>query len=151
MKKTIISSLAALFFVGLVIVILQNRRPSAPLSSLDLTSPQPGLVVDTPKVNALVSSPLIVSGYVEGKNSWGGFEGQAGTVKLVDSNGKFLAMDVLKATTDWTKRPTSFTASLNFAAPQTTNGALVFRNENPTGNPEFDREFRLLVKFKWDE
>lgn len=147
MKKTIISAALAIFLVAIVITILQSLRPSAPLAKPDFVKSQDGLVVDTSKVNFLVSSPLTVSGHVDGTNRWTGFEGQVGTVKLIDGNGNILAQKPLTAITDWTKFPTSFSTTLVFLMPTTTTGTLVFKNENPSGMEDYERQFSLPIKF----
>jgi hypothetical protein len=111
--------------------------------------PQTGLIVDTPKANGLAVSPLIVSGYVDGKDRWTGFEAQVGTVQLLDGNGKLLVLGILTATDEnWMQFPINFSTTLTFSAPTTAFGALVFKNENPSGMPDYEREFRLSVKFK---
>jgi hypothetical protein len=97
--------------------------------------------------NQEISSPLEITGMVSG-NGWIGFEGQVGTVKLLNSNGEQLALGILTAQGDWmTSLPINFKTTLNFATPKTENGTLVFRNENPSGLEENNREFILPIKF----
>lgn len=108
--------------------------------------PQTGLIVNTPTENAVVGSPLVVSGYVNG-NGWIGFEGQVGMVKLVDANGHILKQKTLTATTDWMNRSVKFSTTLTFAKSSTKTGSLIFNNENPSGLPANDRQFILPVKF----
>ncbi|TSC84005.1 MAG: hypothetical protein G01um101413_808 [Parcubacteria group bacterium Gr01-1014_13] len=164
-KSSIVAvvSLVVLVLVGLGIWYYQNSKSdtsttptitptttttptSTPVPVVTTTLSQ-GLFVNTPKANAVVSSPLVVSGHVDGKNRWTGFEGQVGTVQLLDGNGKMVTMGILTATTDWMKFPTNFSTSLNFANPKTSVGTLVFKNENASGLPNYEREFRLPVKF----
>lgn len=97
-------------------------------------------------VSSPVSSPLKIVGYVTGKDNWVGFEGQAGTVKLLDNLGKELAFGILTATTEWTTLPTNFETTLNFQSASVQSGTLVFHNENPSGLPEKNKEFILPVK-----
>ncbi|MCX6721004.1 MAG: hypothetical protein NT026_00100 [Candidatus Staskawiczbacteria bacterium] len=94
------------------------------------------------------SSPMTIKGYVTGKNGWAGFEGQVGTVKLLDASGKELANGVLTATTEWTTLPTNFETTLNFSSAKAQSGTLVFHNENASGLPEKDKTFTLPVKIK---
>src|SRR3989344_5223079 len=64
-----------------------------------------GIKIDMPKENDVVSSPLKISGSVNG-NNWFGFEAQVGTVKLQDSNGKELSFGLLMATAEeWMQFP----------------------------------------------
>ncbi len=104
-----------------------------------------GLTVTTPAAHASISSPLRVAGEIAG-DGWVAFEAQAGTVELLDGEGKRLASGILSVTGDWMTLPVSFTGTLLFEAPsRPQSGTLVFRNENPSGDPGRDREFRLPV------
>ncbi len=147
MKKTIIAILAVAIIAGLAVLGYQKFKLAAPLAQVPVVTPQEGLVVNTPTAHATVLSPLVVSGYIDGKNRWTGFEGQVGTVRLLDDNGDLLTMGILTATTDWMQFPTSFSTTLTFPAPVTAVGTLVFKNENPSGMPDYEREFILPVKF----
>ncbi|MDD2731795.1 MAG: GerMN domain-containing protein [Candidatus Pacebacteria bacterium] len=105
-----------------------------------------GITVVMPQSNSFISSPLKITGYVNG-GGWIGFEGQTGTVTLIDENNQELAFSILTAKTSWTNPPINFEAVLEFNNPGPENGFLVFRNENPSGLSENDREFRLPIKF----
>lgn len=111
------------------------------------TSDNAGLVVSSPTPNDFIVSPLKITGMVKG-DGWTGFEGQVGTVKLQDSNGKELASTYLAATTEWTQLPTSFEANLIFDKGSATSGRLIFHNENASGDLERDKTFIMPVKFK---
>lgn len=111
-------------------------------------NPQPvisGIQIISPKINEEVSSPIKITGKVTG-DGWAGFEGQVGTVKLLDATGKELATGILNATTEWTSLPTNFETTLNFQSATAQSGTLVFKNENPSGLPEKDKTFSLPVK-----
>lgn len=144
MRKTAILVLFIAILVGLAVLGWQRFQQA----QVPVIVPQAGLFVDTPVANAVVNSPLTVSGYVDGTNRWTGFEGQVGSVTLLDGNGNILAQQPLTATTDWMQFPTNFSTTLIFSAPATAAGTLVFKNENASGMPEYEREFRLPVKFK---
>lgn len=103
------------------------------------------IIINSPKKEELISSPLVITGQVNG-NGWSGFEGQVGTVKLLGSNAEILGTAILEPTTDWMRLPTKFKAILVFASAKEQNGMLVFKNENPSGMPENDTEFKLPVK-----
>jgi sugar phosphate permease len=143
MRKVAIFIFVLAILAGLVVLQYRSKQ-----SSVLVVTPQAGLFVDTPVASAVVSSPLVVSGHVDGTNRWTGFEGQVGSVTLLDSNGNVLAQMPLTATTDWMQFPTSFSTTLTFSAPTTDAGVLIFRNENASGMTEYEREFRLPVKFK---
>jgi hypothetical protein len=107
-----------------------------------------GISLDSLKSGAKISSPLNVTGTING-NGWIGFEGQAGRVELLDSNDNPLAVSSLSAITEWTQLPVKFRAVLTFLVPQgATSGKLVFYNENPSGMISKDLQFTLPIIFK---
>jgi len=132
--------------LAVIIVILtgfllwpQNKKqPQQNVSGIQITSP----ISD-----GEIASPFKITGSVTG-DGWTGFEGQVGTVKLLDSDGKELAMGILTATTDWMALPTNFETALNFSSDKDQSGTLVFHNENASGMQEKDKEFSLPVKIK---
>jgi len=135
----------ALGVLGIIFMILLGILVLSPTPAKKIVPVKvEGIDVSAPLENAEVSSPLIISGKVTG-NGWSGFEGQVGTVKLLDGNGKELTSGILKATTEWTTLPTDFRTVLNFSSPETEVGTLVFKNENASGIPEKDKTFTLPV------
>jgi hypothetical protein len=142
--------------LGLIMVILIGILifvPAKPKQNTQTqTNVQPpvvaGLQIISPKANEEISSPVKITGIVSG-NGWGGFEGQVGTVRLLDSNGKQLGQTaILQAKTDWMTSPVIFEANLDFISPVSQNGSLVFRNENPSDMRDKDKTFILPVKLK---
>jgi len=105
------------------------------------------IIISSPQAGELVNSPLVITGQING-NGWSGFEGQAGTVELRDEKGQKIGLAVLEATSDWMKLPTKFKATLKFTSLKEQDGQLVFKNENPSGMPENNREFSLAVKLE---
>lgn len=65
---------------------------------------------------------------------------------MLDSNGKELVLGILNATTDWMTSPVNFETILNFKSDKEQTGVLVFRNENPSGMPEYDRTYMITVE-----
>ena len=128
----------AVIIVALIGVLLfMPAKNNTPVSTA-------GIQVNSPTANAEVSSPLKIIGQVRG-NGWSGFEGQVGSVRLIDGNGTEIISGPLTATTEWTKLPTDFETTLKFdGAPG--NATLVFHNENPSGLPQNDKTFILPVK-----
>ena len=137
--KKILVILAVGAVIGLFFVFWPKgnlRAPVAPEIS--------GIEIFGPKEHDVVSSPLKITGRVNG-NGWTGFEGQVGTVRLLDSNGNQLALGILTATTDWMALPTNFETDLYFDYPGDGQGQLVFYNENASGEPQRDKTFTLPV------
>lgn len=121
---------------------VNNKNTNIPIINNNL-----GIQIFFPKEHEVVSSSLKIAGAVNG-NGWTGFEGQVGTVRLLDSNGNELAQGVLKATTEWTKLPTNFQADLSFKSPgQGLLGQLIFQNENASGDPAKKKTFTLPISF----
>jgi hypothetical protein len=106
-----------------------------------------GIQINSPTSGSQVSSPIKITGSVN-NGGWAGFEGQVGTVQLLDYKGNKIASGVLNATTDWTKPPVSFESTLTFTAKTTGPMTLLFSNENPSGLPANDKKFGLPVVIK---
>ncbi len=141
MKTRIALILFVVILAGVAVFALRNFKKSAIMEVLS-----EGLIVSAPKTNDIATSPLTVSGYVNGGN-WFGFEGQVGSVRLIDDAGNLLAQKPLTATTEWTTTTVWFETVLEFAKPATPTGELIFSNENPSGMPERDKQFILPVRF----
>lgn len=142
MRKIIVLILFVIILAGLTVLGIRKLKISPQIAILS-----EGLIVSSPKTSETVTSPLVVSGYVNGGN-WFGFEGQVGSVRLIDDVGNLLAQKPLTATTEWTTTTVWFETVLEFAKPVTQTGELIFSNENPSGMPERDKQFILPVKFK---
>jgi hypothetical protein len=108
-------------------------------------APADELVLDTPKSNALVSSPLWVVGRARG--SWF-FEAEF-PIRLYDGNDTLLTWASGRAQGDWTTHDfVPFSVVLNFTAPTTDTGTLVLERDNPSGLPENAAEVRVPVRFR---
>ena len=102
------------------------------------------VTVTTPARNAVITSPLNVSGEVPG--SWS-FEASFGT-RLIDSRGTLLAESPASLQGDWmTDDLVPFTATMEFENPVTKTGALVLLNANPSGLPENEDTIVIPVRF----
>ncbi|MEK7658656.1 MAG: GerMN domain-containing protein [Patescibacteria group bacterium] len=107
-----------------------------------------GINVVSPKVNEEVSSPLKITGSING-DGWTAFEAQAGTVQLLDENDNVLGTAILGVVDEnWMKQFNNFEGELNFTSLKDQNGKLVFKNENASGEPSRDKTFSLPVKIK---
>ncbi|MFZ5365494.1 MAG: GerMN domain-containing protein [Patescibacteria group bacterium] len=100
--------------------------------------------VFTPELDAEISSPVAVTG--EALGNWY-FEGSF-PIELVDQDNNTLASGIAQAQSDWmTSEFVPFKASLTFAAGQATKGRLIFRNDNPSGLPENQKQYIWPIKF----
>jgi len=107
---------------------------------------KPDLIkVDSPLPNQEISSPLLVTGQARGY--W--FFEASFPVRLLDGNGKEIAIKPAEAQDDWmTEEFVSFKSTLEFKAPSTDLGTLVLEKDNPSGLPEKADELRVPVRFK---
>jgi glucose/arabinose dehydrogenase len=91
-----------------------------------------------------VQSPLTVEG--EARGTW--FFEASFPVRLLDGNGKEIAVTPAQAQGEWTTQDfVPFRATLEFAPPQTREGMLVLEKDNPSGLPEYADELRIPVRF----
>ncbi len=146
MKKNIIISLillAVLIVGGVFAYSYVSKLGKTPTS----VAGNSGIVIATLNggYSKEITSPLKITGFIKG-DGWTGFEGQVGTVKLLDNEGREMGATFLQATTDWMQLPTNFEAEINFTSDKDINGTLVFRNENASGLPEKDKTFVVPVK-----
>jgi eight-cysteine-cluster-containing protein len=119
-----------------------NNNANEPPGGMVQTS-SPHLRLAAPLSGALVASPLALSGEAAGWYFEATFP-----VKLLDANGKVLASGQARATADWmTTDFVPFTAELDFHAPATATGTLVFKNDNPSGDPARDEIVSIPVTF----
>ncbi len=101
------------------------------------------MVVDSPAVDAVVTSPLTVTGKATG--AW--FFEASFPVRLIDDRAVEIATGHAEAQGDWmTEDLVPFTASLTFTTTAKT-GTLVLQKDNPSGMPENDKSMAIPVKF----
>lgn len=101
--------------------------------------------VTSPTQNAVVTSPLTVTGQARG--TWY-FEASF-PVELRDSNNLIIAQTPAQAQADWmTVNFVPFTATLTFVAqPANSTGTLILRKDNPSGEPQNDASIVIPVQF----
>jgi len=125
-----------------------NPSASMPTSGCGQASgeekPVGDVVVETPLANALISSPLEITGKAKG----GWYFEASFPVKLTDAAGKTIASAVAQAQSDWmTEDYVPFKATLTFAPSAAGDGFLVFEKDNPSDLPQNAGSFSLPVKF----
>jgi hypothetical protein len=123
----------------------QCRTPDGRTFVRELELPFSDLIqVDQPVANAIVTSPLVVSGKARG--NWY-FEASF-PVTLLDANDKVLVQVPAQAQGEWmTTDFVPFRVTLTFAQPTTQMGTLIVQNDNPSGLPENDKKVRIPVRF----
>ncbi len=116
--------------------IAQSSSQASPFSA--------EIQVTIPHANDVVQSPLVVSGQALG--TWY-FEASF-PVRLLDANGNELASTPAQAQSDWmTTDMVPFTATLTFSTPVTPTGTLILKNDNPSGDPQRDKQISIPVRF----
>jgi hypothetical protein len=101
--------------------------------------------VTAPVANAVITSPLAISG--EARGTWY-FEASFPVV-LLDGEGNRITAVPATAQGDWmTEAFVPFSVSLTFTTPATERGTLVLKRDNPSGLPENDAEVRIPVRFR---
>lgn len=100
--------------------------------------------IDRPKKNDIVSSPLEISGEARGWYFEASFP-----VEMLDSQGKLIGSTKAQAQSDWmTDQSVPFKAKIKFNPGEAAEGKLVFKKDNPSGNPELDESYEIPVRFK---
>jgi len=137
MKKIviIIIVLAVLGVAGFLLVEKTNDNQNS----------EQKIIVDLLKAGDTISSPLEISGKARG--NW--FFEASFPVVLLDGNNKEITTVVAQAQSDWmTEDFVDFKATLNFSKPETQNGILILKKDNPSGLPENDEQIEVPIYFK---
>jgi len=126
---------------------VKHGNPSAPMPASGCTNPnpEPEVIITSPQPNQIVTSPLTVEGKARG-GQWF-FESNA-ILRLLDGQGQEIAVSNVMATTDWmTANDVEFKGQIRFISPASGTGTLIFKNDNPSGLPQNDKEFRVPIRF----
>lgn len=134
-------------------------RPQ-PVGKCDVNQPWPcGMAaignkeiwITTPRMaNMTVTSPLTVTGFAPG--NWY-FEASFPVI-ITDWDGKIIGQSHVQAKDDWTQSgPIRFEGTIEFTAPPCSatyceKGTLIFKNDNPSGDPSREKSFEVPVIFK---
>lgn len=140
MKKVLLFGII-LFFSIFAAWFLFDEEVGGPLSA----SIPDMIEVQSPHINAEITSPLSVSGRARG--TWF-FEGSFPLV-LVDWDGLIIAEGYATAQGEWmTEEFVPFTGTLEFEKPSYgKNGSLILRKDNPSGLPEHDAALEIPILF----
>jgi hypothetical protein len=146
MKKVIVSVVVLVVVLVFVSLIFDWGRREAVAPGGSATTTESQIIVSLPKNNQEVNSPIKISG--EARGNWF-FEGSF-PIKLEDVNGNVLGTSIATSTEDWmTTDFIPFTSELSFEKPtSTTRAILILKNDNPSGNPDFDKDILISVILK---
>lgn len=159
----IVLALAALFLyfyrsgdlVGIPTPIPGLSPTLSPTPTSGDMAEKPNLIrVFTPRINTIVSSPLVIKG--EARGNWY-FEASFPVV-LTDWDGRIIAEHYAQAQTDWmTTDFVPFETTLEFESPAfsgtdeshfSRRGYLILKKDNPSGLPQYDDAIEIPVFFK---
>lgn len=94
------------------------------------------LIIDSPELNAVVTSPIQITGEARGTYFYEG----SFPIMVTDSKGQIIGDGVATAQTDWaTESFVPFTATILYRLPEGSTektGAITLQNDNPSGLPE---------------
>ncbi len=144
----ILAAIALMVYAAITWMSDREATPPTPLGNTQDEEPviMAEVKVDHPKPNALVASPLIVTG--EARGTW--FFEASLPLKLIDGEGNVIAEGPAQAQGEWmTEEFVPFAASLRFIrTPKTDTGTLIVAKDNPSGLPEHDKSIEIPVRFK---
>lgn len=100
--------------------------------------------VNQPKPNSIITSPTTVIGQARG--SWF-FDGELPII-LFDANNHQLGIGTARAYSDWKNDNfVPFDATFSFSIPATTDGTLVIKKNNHSGDPSQDDQLIIPIRF----
>lgn len=100
------------------------------------------VIVFSPQQNQVIKSPLSIEGKARGY--W--FFEASFPIRLLDKDGKEIAITVAQAQSDWmTTDFVPFKAELSFNSKATASGNLVFEKDNPSDLPENAKHINIPV------
>jgi hypothetical protein len=119
---------------------LATREPVAPVpisnERIRVTSPAP---------DRLITSPLTVAG--EARGMWY-FEASF-PLAILDADRAEIAQSHAEAQGEWmTEDFVPFVGTVEFVAPTSDTGFVVFKKDNPSGLPEHDASVEIPVRFR---
>lgn len=131
-KYLLIAGLVLIVVAGLFLIFYKKIAPNGLI------------IVDSPRSGGVISSPLQFSGKARG--FWY-FEASF-PVRVYDDQNNLLGTGIATAKTDWmTEDYVEFAGEVEFSAPGTKTGKVVFEKDNPSGLPEYDDSYEVAIKF----
>lgn len=148
MRKFIITTGIVLVIVILSALVFDwgRKQVVAPATNGNATTTESSMIILSPKANQEVRSPIEIKG--KAKGNW--FFEAVFPVKLKDESGNIIASGQARADGDWMSPDfVDFSAEITYDNSTTTGRAvLVFKNDNPSGDPKFDKFFYVPVILK---
>lgn len=142
---TIVGVIAAILAIWLGIEIYGKWFMTSNVSPMVSQALDTLIKVQSPREMSVVSSPLTITGQAVG----GWYFEASFPIELLDANSQIVGQAVAQAQSDWmTTAMVPFTASLVFPAqPAGSQGTLVLKKDNPSGEPQNDDSYSVNVVF----
>ena len=135
-KKFLVLAVVTPIIFAMLASCAQAPKPSPLSKEIKITSP---------KVDQLVTSPLVLTGEAIGQ--WY-FEAVFG-VSIVDQDNNELGRSFLEAQSDWmTPNFVPFKGEIKFTPGNAKSGKVIFANDNPSGEPSLQKTFEVPVRFQ---
>jgi hypothetical protein len=141
MKKIIISIVLVLCIIAVYFIIQLLKKNENVYQNEKMKD----VVVDSPKPNSKISSPLMVRGMARGM--W--FFEAVFPITLINKEGKEIITSQARAEGDWmTEKLIPFSAEIIFPLQNKgERGTLILKRDNPSGLPENDASVSIPVIF----
>lgn len=140
-----VSILVIIVALFTIFVFDWGRREQV-LNNVPSTTEELPIEVFSPKNNQEVTNPIVITGKARG--NW--YFEAVFPIDLVNSDGEIIAAGHASADSDWmTTDFVNFHAYINYSNATNTGAAvLVIKKDNPSDNPEFDRQIFVPVILK---
>lgn len=156
MKKTLISTLILIIIVVGGFFLFSNSEKEEPRKpknkddkiskeeSAHIKSKEDLIVLNKPKPNSRISSPI----KLEGKARGGWYFEASFPIKIVDEQENLLGENSAQAQGEWmTEKFVPFQSEISFDKPNTKEGKIILEKANPSGLEKNADELRIPIKF----
>lgn len=145
-KKILFSLFTAVLIIGFIVVFTfpAPQKPKVTNTIPKRINETPEIIVDYPKPNDVVTSPLVVKG--KAKGSWY-FEGEFPITLYYGVKDAFVNINAF-ALGEWmTEDYVDFEVIINFPVPPDNDGLLDLRKNNPSGLEEQNKSLQIPLRF----
>jgi hypothetical protein len=150
MKKKTILTLSLFLLLVLVFFTFEywyKAQPIEPVPLQKVEEQKPGnsfLQIENITLDQKIENPVLIEGKARGV--W--FFEASFPIEIQDEKGNILGRGIAQASSDWmTENFVPFTARIEFQKGDTKTGKIIFKKDNPSGDPARDDSFVLPVSF----
>lgn len=150
MKKKIIFILSLFFVLAFVFFAFEYWYTTSlvePIPLQKIAEQKPGnsfLQIENIILGQKIESPIFIKG--EARGVW--FFEASFPIEIQDENGNILGQSIAHAESDWmTENFVPFSVLLEFQKGDKKTGKIIFKKDNPSGDPRRDDSFSLPVVF----